>query len=72
MNLNYTTNNDDEKTVYLVEYNNMVLVVEVTRKYRNSSNSKIREIIDSIRIARNSSEIDRNRNNNNNNNSNNY
>ena len=70
--LNYTTNNDDEKTVYLVEYNNMVLVVEVTRKYRNSSNSKIREIIDSIRIARNSSEIDRNRNNNNNNNSNNY
>jgi hypothetical protein len=50
----------------------MVLVVEVTRKYRNSSNSKIREIIDSIRIARNSSEIDRNRNNNNNNNSNNY
>jgi len=51
----------------------MILVVNITKKYRNSSNNRINDIVNSIRIAKTSSELPRNNNNNsNNNNNNNY
>jgi len=76
--ISYDTYDSDEKTVYLVEYNGMVLIVNATKKYKSpsSSNNDITQIIDSIRIARDSNSLrdynNNNNSNNNNNNNNNY
>lgn len=42
--------NNDEKTIYLIEGNNMALVVNVTKKEGSDSQNQINEIINSIKI----------------------
>ena len=45
--MNFKENNN-ERTTYLVEYNGMILIIDITRKHW--SNHQVREIIDSLRI----------------------
>ncbi|PZM84924.1 hypothetical protein DLH72_02735 [Candidatus Gracilibacteria bacterium] len=47
----YNLTNGNEKEIHLVDYNNMLLVINITKKYRNTSNKDINTIIDSIKIS---------------------
>lgn len=46
----YNLSNEDSKTIYLAEYNGMILVVNATKKAKNNSSENINEIINSIKI----------------------